>query len=131
MAIHEAGHAVVSLAVGKDVCEVRIEESGGFCVSYVPGQRRSWHACSALAGVLACRIHCRELSILEEWNSWDNCHEDMRLFNEQRGGMSYRQGRRLALSILREREHLLLELASILERDGYIDHDNAPAELRS
>ena len=44
--------------------------------------------------------------------------------------MTYRQGRRLALSILRGWQHEVMDLAAILERDGFVNHDNAPAYMR-
>ncbi len=138
MAIHEAGHAIVALHLGKDVLEVRIDVpegddtlpmGGGYSLNYAHRESRSWHACSCLAGVLACAMYARDFAELDQWNNWGHCHEDMRLFNAARGGMSYRQARRITLDILRERKDDLLDLAAILIRDGFVDHTNAPAKF--
>lgn len=142
MAIHEAGHAIVAMALGKDLLECRIDtkpgeidvlpDGGGYCQTFAPrGKYRSWHASSSLAGVLACAIHCRDFKDYDEWNTWENCHEDLRLFNAGRGGMTYRQGRKIALEILREDEDKLLRMAAIIEKDGFIDFSNAPDEWKS
>jgi hypothetical protein len=135
VSVHEAGHAIVAMYMGKDIKEIRVDvpvgdddqpEGGGYCLNYWPRNWRSWHAASSLAGVLACAIHCRDFPYLAEYNNWEHCHEDMRLFNADREGMTYRQGRRICLGILKEWEDRLLELADILERDGFVTNDNAP-----
>src|SRR5690348_7004905 len=104
MAVHEAGHAIVALKIGKDVSELRIDASGGYCISHFPQPKRAWHAASSLAGVYACRMFCRDNPFLDEFNSWENCHEDLRLFYEHRGGMTRRYARRLAIAILSDFE---------------------------
>jgi hypothetical protein len=140
-AVHEAGHAVVAMATGMHIHSLRIEvpegdpilkTGGGYCLNYSPAERwRSKHSIMCLAGVLACSIHCRDYPELEEHNSWAWCHEDMRLFNADRNGMTYRQARRMVLAILRAREAEVLELAAILERDGIVTIANAPESMRS
>ena len=135
MAVHEAGHAVVAMYLGKDILITRInvmpgeEESmpdgGGYSQNFAPRHKRSWHACSALAGVFACAVLCRDRSCLEEFVDWKICHEDMRLFNRDRDGMTFRQGRAITLDIVHEMKDKILELAEILKRDGYADYSNA------
>jgi hypothetical protein len=127
VAIHEAGHAVVAMALGKDMHELRItEEGGGYCQNYAPRRWRSWHAASSLGGVFAGALYARDWDRLEECNNWEHCCEDLRLFNADRGGMTFRQGRRICLEILRERKAQLLKLADVLERDGFVDFRNCP-----
>lgn len=135
MAVHEAGHAVVAMYLGKDILQTRINvepgeldwlpEGGGFCENFAPRHKRSWHACSSLAGVFACAVLCRDRSCFEEFNDWEICHEDRRLFNRDRDGMTFRQGRNLTLGIIHEMKDKILELAEILKRDGYADYSNA------
>lgn len=139
-AIHEAGHAVVAMATGMHIHSLRIEvprgdpvldTGGGYCLNYSPlGRWRSKHSIMCLAGVLACSIHCRDYPEFEGHNSWAWCHEDMRLFNAGRRGMTYRQARRMVLAILRAFEDEVLELAAILERDGFVTVANAPESMR-
>lgn len=128
MAVHEAGHAVVAMALGCDIVELRLEPKGGHCIHIPPTPVRSWHACSALAGVYACRVHCRDNPRLADMNSWDNCSDDWAQFMARRGGMTFRHARRLVMGILRDREAQVLLFADILERDGYLSHENGPAE---
>lgn len=133
MAIHEAGHAVVAMYTGKNIKEIRIDvpegdpimpDGGGYCLNYKHANPRSWHACSCLAGVFATRLFCTDYP--PEWSTWEHCHEDMRLFNAERKGMTYRQARRITLGVLGELKHRVMELADILERDGFVDYTNAP-----
>jgi hypothetical protein len=138
MAIHEAGHAIVGMYLGEDVLELRLDvpegdpelpDGGAYCLKWKARRPRAVQACSSLGGLFACALFCRDFEGFAELNNWTHCHEDLRLFNLFRGGMTYRQGRRIALGILRECETGVRRLADVLERDGFVDHTNAPLDL--
>lgn len=133
VAIHEAGHAVVAMHVGKHIkaLVIKDDEGGGYCESYDPTPKLSKHACSCLGGALATRLYCRDFDEWEKHSSWAWCSEDIKIFNEARDGMTYRQARAIALNILRCMKHEVMELAEILERDGQLNWNNAPAYMKS
>jgi hypothetical protein len=138
-AVHEAGHAVVAMYCGIDVIELRIGPGGGECTHLggpqrkrggkMTRRRRLRCALIALGGYLAASMHCRHLRAYEAWNDWDNLGADWSRFKSHRCGITWRRARTVVLGILREKEQQLLHLASVLERDGFVDSTNYPVVL--
>lgn len=133
--VHEAGHAVMNMHLGFDMHELRVTALGayfedkdvyGYCSAYSrPGPRRSVDACVDIAGVLACALYCRNVLDFERYTNWKHCYDDWNTFQEIRGGMTYRQARRITLHVLRRNRQVLLDLADVLERDGFVNASNA------
>lgn len=127
VALHEAGHAVVAMYLGLNVTGLKLSQDlGGTCdVLIDKTQFRSWQAATFLGGVCAELLHCRDSQHFATKSNWSFCHEDFRLFNLYRCGMSFRQCKQLALGILREERDRLLATADVLEHFGVVDYSNA------
>lgn len=126
--LHEAGHAVVAMAHGKDIVGIKVNnEGGGFCDTGLKGSPRSYHAYSSLAGYYAVALFATNAA--DHYRSWETLKGpglDLDIFNNGRMGASFRHARREVLALLRERKHDVLELAGRLYRYGRVDSETPP-----
>lgn len=123
-ALHEAGHAIVGKYVGHEVYHVHVGDDGGFCDGgYVDTGARSRmnRALVTLGGQLAVAMFGQGMGF--DVNNWDNAADDLRHFEEARGGMTFRHARKKVQAILRAKEPELKALARRVaeERDVYLD----------
>lgn len=136
-AVHEAGHAVVAIACGLSINLIKIDinpedsdwspDAAGFCEYHY---QEPFPFLQSIGGLLACSLYCQGLEEMDEWNTWENCSDDLEAFNKSRKGMTYRHARKIVLGILRHRKNEVLELADVLERDGVLNYSNAPSYMK-
>jgi hypothetical protein len=126
MAVHEAGHAVVAMALGMDVIEIAVNPDGGRCIrpEYHPPQ--SFHAYTALGGYFATAMYARDCN--NAWLTWSDCKEDLERFNRTRMGATYRHGRRVVVQILRDKKAKVLHLAELLMKHRLVNGDTEGAD---
>jgi len=138
-AVHESGHALIAISLGLMIskCELNVApgvvnslpDGGACCWVHPAKQSRSWDASVGLGGFFACALYCRGNPWFESQNNWQHLKEDLRMFNELRGGWTFRQGRRLVLDILSSNMLELLQMSAVLYKDGKLDHSNAPSSV--
>jgi hypothetical protein len=128
-ALHEAGHAIVGKHVGHEVYHVHIGDDGGFCDGgYVDTGARSRmsRALVTLGGQLAVAMFGQGMGF--DVNNWDNAADDLRKFEEARGGMTFRHARKKVQAILRAKEAELKALARRVAEEGDVYIDQHPSE---
>jgi hypothetical protein len=123
-ALHESGHAIVSKAVGHDVYVIHIGKDGCYCESgYIDKGVKSQQqrALTALGGYFAVTMFGQGLGFFV--NNWENAADDLKNFEENRNGMSFRHVRNKVTTILRMKSDELLALAKrvVAEKDVFID----------
>jgi hypothetical protein len=125
--IHEAGHAFIYYFLGIEFYATfagdELPDAVAYCQpsDYIMGK---YSGCGSLGGVLATRLFCRDHSLFEQGSTWEYCCEDLRLFNNERNGMTYRQARQWTLFVLRENKDKVLKMAKVLDEVGRIDYSN-------
>lgn len=132
-ALHEAGHAIVGKHVGHEVYHVHIGDDAGFCdggFEDTGPKARMNRALVTLGGQLATAMFGQNMGF--DVNNWDNAADDLRQFEANRGGMTFRHARKKVQAILRAKEAELkaLALRVVEERDVYLDqHPSEYAEI--